>query len=76
MTAVQLSVASLGTLVVVGCCNRGKHAGRVRAVRGKQTEQAWKTVAVVYLAAAGADAGAPGVARSNQAAIDCYIFHD
>ena len=36
----------------------------------------WKTVAVVYLAAAEADAGAPGVARSNQAAIDGYIFHD
>ena len=36
----------------------------------------WKTVAVVYLAAAEADAGAPVVARSNQAAIDCYIFHD
>ena len=36
----------------------------------------WETVAVVYLAAAEANAGAPGVARSNQAAIDCYIFHD
>ena len=54
----------------------GRHAGRVRAGWGKQTEQAWKTVAVVYLAAAEADAGAPGVARSNQAAINCYIFHD
>ena len=67
---------SLGTLVVVGYCDMGRHARLVRAGSGKQTEPAWETIAAICLVAAEADAGAPGVARSNQAAIDCYIFHD
>ena len=52
-----VSSVSFGSSVVVGCCYLGKHARRVRAGWGKQTEPAWETVAADRLAAAQTDAG-------------------